>query len=212
MAFEVGLIVLGVLAGLAVDNWRQDVAERDRAREVLALVAAELARNRESFSSILPYHESLRDSLTVLTTDATRGKPLAYSDFDRAAPRGFEPRLASVTAWSLAQNAGILSHLDLEVLQAVSTAYQHQDFLNGKLNRLEANLYEAANQDPSHFVGLAVSLRWLVGDIVIQERSLVERTIPEALRTLRRTGIVPRDGRRSSHRAGPAAPPSSQPR
>lgn len=104
---------------------------------MLALVASELAEDRLRISARLPYPRSVADPMSALSERALRGEPFSYRELRRAAPNGFAPVLLSTTAWELARTADVLRHLDLEVMQAVSTAYEHQSFYLGKWDHLE---------------------------------------------------------------------------
>lgn len=191
---EVGLIVVGVILGLTVDNLRQAASDRARAREVLELIATELAENRARLASRLAYHETIGDSLRALAGRALGNQPITFGDMDRAMPEGVAPVLLSSTAWELAKASEALRHLDLRVLTAVSTAYQRQAFLQGKHDQVGANFYQAVNQDPDQFRGNIVAMRNLVGDVVFTERDLLEQDIPRALEAIAKSGVRPRAG------------------
>lgn len=142
---EVGLIVVGVILGLTVDNLRQAAADRARAREVLELIATELADNRARLAS-RAYHETIGDSLGALAGRALGNQPISFGDMDRAMPEGMAPVLLSSTAWELAKASEALRHLDLRVLTAVSTAYERQAFLQGKHDQAGANFYQGSTR------------------------------------------------------------------
>jgi hypothetical protein len=117
---EVVSVVFAVLVALAVDEVRQDHAERKQAQEARAAVLTELASNRGELRRTEPGLDSLSARLDAIDEAVARGThptPSALRidlpDFSRA-------------AWETAQMTQATAHLPLDWLIRVSKAYETQ--------------------------------------------------------------------------------------
>lgn len=174
---EVFLIVLGVLLGMAVNEWRVSRANNTLAERSLEQIKAELVFNQEQVESIVDYHTSIRDSLMLMANGVFQGEEgLGYEDLSRAIPNGFGVPFLQRSAWDLAHQTGATSYMAYKPARALSLYYNFQDFLKGKLERISDNLYSATSMDPVHVNGLIVSLGLLANDLVIQENEMIEMT------------------------------------
>ena len=172
---EVVLIVLGVLLGLAANEWRVNLGRQAETRLALRRIRNEVATNTEQLRSAAPVHAAMGDSLGGLAGAimAGRGQPDGLFRLRRAFPNGFSTPLLERTAWDVALRTGTAAHMDHDTLLLLSRYYALLDFCQQKLNRVPENLYLAVNTDPAHWRGLILALAMVTGDIAIQEQRLV---------------------------------------
>lgn len=172
---EVFLIVLGVLLGMAVNEWRINRSNEALAERSLEQIKAEIIYNQEQIERIVEYHSSLSDSMMSLANKVFMGETnIAYEDLRGAMPQGFGVPLLQSSAWDLAHQTGATSYMDYRPARSLSLYYNFQSFVKGKLERISDNLYSAPSMDPATVKGLTVSLALLANDLVIQEREMLE--------------------------------------
>ena len=189
LLLEAALIVLGVLLGLTLNQWRETRNDDQRAALALRQIEDEIRYNLAQVESSLPNHQAFRDSVGVML-QRFREHPEILNGFTiftiRSNFTGFKAPLLQTTAWQLAQNTGTINHFDYEQAAELSKLYAQQAFYQKKLDRLSENFYVASNMDPSHMMGLATALFIVTNDILIQERRLTKR-YPEMLEKLANT-------------------------
>lgn len=114
-AFEAGLIVVGLIGALALNDWH-DRRQRDQSvRDALASIRIELQSNLTSIVEVIKFNENL---MGVLTESAKTGKP--YMDRIVA---GMD---LSTTAWDAARDAGISNDIPFPILMVLGRAYTSQ--------------------------------------------------------------------------------------
>ena len=139
--FESALIVFGILAGLAVNEWQ---AGRDRAAhaaDVLSTIRSEVESNLTLLDEANAYNAAIVAKLRDLV--AAKSKTIPPGTY----PHGLmsKPQLVSA-AWTSAQTAGVLNDLPIETVLLLGRAYESQrDYLN-EISTLLNNLYAAALQ------------------------------------------------------------------
>jgi hypothetical protein len=173
---EVFLIVLGVVLGLAANEWRVASRQRRDAEDLLEQIASEIRRNQTQIQEIVAYHEAVAETLRALLLKADRepGFSISYVEMHEAMPRGFVVPLMATDAWQLARTTGAVRHMDRQIALTLARLYAAQAFYQKKLDRIGDNLYIARNMDPEAVRGLVLALGALANDIVIQERRLLE--------------------------------------
>ncbi|MBN2171945.1 MAG: hypothetical protein JW819_11570 [Candidatus Krumholzibacteriota bacterium] len=168
---EVFLIVLGVLLGLAANEWRVERDNHQRAKSALDYISRELDVNRQQIAGLIDYHRALNDSLTALTAGGAAS--VTFDDLRRAMPQGFAVPLIQSNAWDVARSTGAVENMELRTAILLSRVYDLQDFYRGKLERVADNLYLAGNLDVERSDRLAFALRNLANDIVLHEEDLL---------------------------------------
>lgn len=153
MVAEVALIVVGLAGAFAVDEWREDHAQRTRAAAVLERIATEIRRNRDQIEGLVDYHTDGAAALQPLAERALAGGAVTYEELAEALPRLFATPLLSSSAWELAKSTGVLSVVELEVADGLARLYDDRAFLQGRLDRIGSNVYEAGNQQPRQHGG-----------------------------------------------------------
>ncbi|MDZ7401151.1 MAG: hypothetical protein ONB37_13395 [candidate division KSB1 bacterium] len=175
LLIQVVLIVIGVLLGLAANEWRVARAEKAQAKNALRYIKDELQRNKEHVAKILPYHTKLSDTLKVFAATLSMNKrKLSFSDLYRAMPSGFGIPLLEKTGWQLANQTGAIDHMDYDLAVSLSKLYAVQDFIQAKYLKVGDNFYVAGNINLKDMSGLIISLALLANDILINEQELSE--------------------------------------
>lgn len=103
-------VLLGVLAAFAVDEWRQQRAERERARVALANITREISANRDHLQQVIVANEAREadESASEVAQDYAVGWGLRS------------------TAWEVARSTGAIDALDYETVLSLSALYQFQ--------------------------------------------------------------------------------------
>jgi type II secretory pathway pseudopilin PulG len=139
--FESALIVFGILAGLAVNEWQAGRDRAARASDVLSTIRSEVESNLKLLDEANAYNAEIVAKLRALV--AAKSKTIPPGTY----PHGLmsKPQLVSA-AWTSAQTAGVLNDLPIETVLLLGRAYESQrDYLN-EMSTLLNNLYAGALQ------------------------------------------------------------------
>lgn len=114
-------VVLSILLALAVDEWAANRDFAELADQSLSIFEQEIVQNRDRVADGLPYHGGIRDLLgqMILT-------PPPVVDL-RSIMQGLEAPVLLNTAWETALATGALTHMDFEVVRALSLTYSIQE-------------------------------------------------------------------------------------
>jgi hypothetical protein len=183
--FECGLIVVSVVIGLAVNNWREAAQERHRLEEVRAFFTEELKANRAQLASqdYAPLHKKLAQAWTKL---ANLPSPTP-SDRDAAwetAATGMHPFQPRDAVWTTFVHGPMLERMTPRELLGLAEIYRAQDNLR-QLNqslRDELLLPSAQFDSPAFIRSQANVTRMTLNDITYAEAQLLE-LYDQALRT-----------------------------
>ena len=131
--FEFGLIIVGALLALALDDWRENAERAERDRVVLELVSTEMAANRSLLETGSTYHE---DMMGPITESAAR----MVSDNVFSVPEGWtgvQPILLTRSAFDLAVNSGVLARMPADASLALSQVYEAMDDAERRRNNIQ---------------------------------------------------------------------------
>src|SRR5262249_4257190 len=119
---EVALISISVFLGLAAEQWRQSMHDRDLAREALRRFRSEIATNRKAVADVKDYHAEMRKRIEAyLAADAAARKSIDVG------MRGIQPVTFEHTAWDLAIATQSLTNIDRGLAFDLSRIYSAQD-------------------------------------------------------------------------------------
>lgn len=124
------LLIGSILLALAVDEWAEDRDYAELANQSLAIFQREILQNRARLEDSRPYHGGIRDLLAQM-----RVTPGVSADARRVM-EGLEPPVLLNTAWETALATGALTHMDFEIVSALSLTYSIQETFEDR-NRLE---------------------------------------------------------------------------
>lgn len=121
--FESVLIVLSVLVGLALNEWRELRAERARAETALVNFRRELAENLATLERRQPKHAALAERLQRAAEQDRPGET-AFASFRQLMPEGgLDNAPLRDAAWETALSTGALRLLDYEPAALLSETY-----------------------------------------------------------------------------------------
>lgn len=118
-------VVASILLALAVDEWAQNKEYADLADQSLGIFEREIRQNRARIEDQAPYHMGIRDLLGQL-----RSMPESRMEI-ASVMEGLTPPVLLDTAWETALATGVLTHMEFDVVSALSLTYSIQeDFEN----------------------------------------------------------------------------------
>ena len=123
-------VVGSILMALAVDEWSQNRDFAELADQSLGIFEREITQNRARMEDVAPYHQGIRDLLAQM-----RMMPEGSMDV-RSIMEGLTPPVLLSTAWETALATGALTHMDFEVVSALSLTYSIQESFEDR-SRLE---------------------------------------------------------------------------
>jgi hypothetical protein len=128
LAIESVLIVLSVVVGFIVTEWRQAQENEEMAASARESVLTEIRQNRELVQDARAYHVALRDTLASLQDPSpeTVGK-IVTSGVDGTRGGFVSPAEVVATAWKTAQTTGAIRHMDFSASRTLARAYEKQD-------------------------------------------------------------------------------------
>jgi len=123
LAIESVLIVLSVILGFLVTEWRQTQENEARATSAKESVLAEITENYRQVTNAQAYHTMMRDSLQAYRDSSYQSvRKLVFRHqgiFDTAEPQS--------VAWMTAQSTEAMRLLSFDTVKTLSYAYQHHD-------------------------------------------------------------------------------------
>ena len=136
-AFEAGLIVLGLVGALLVDEWRTTRERSARVQSALASIRAELEANRTAIAEAITNHQTV---ITKLRVASDTGEIYQGSIINN-------PGFSSV-AWGAARDGAITNDIDHVTLVTLGHAYTAlSDYIDER--RVFTNyLYTNSTPDP----------------------------------------------------------------
>ncbi|MBO6504776.1 MAG: hypothetical protein JJ850_05245 [Kordiimonadaceae bacterium] len=120
--FESALIVVGIILGFIVNEWREDLQLEQKADLAMDRILQELELNREAVAGVLPYHEQIAGDLKALLENPPQ-KPLMDTFLQEVAPNGVGDLLLLDTAWKTANGRDSLAPFDFSAVQQLADVY-----------------------------------------------------------------------------------------
>ena len=121
--------MLGVYLGLLANNWNNERVNKQQTEEVLQHILREVNNNEVSILESLDYFKQLRDSIHQL--DNRNALPSNFSFW-----KGLNPPLLKDASFQSASLSGVLSRLNIDLLEQLTYVYKLQDDLE-----LQSNTY-----------------------------------------------------------------------
>jgi hypothetical protein len=114
-------VVGSILLALALDNWAENRSYAELADQSLGIFEQEILRNRAGLEEVTPFHTGIRE-LLGRNLDA----PGIQVDL-RSVLEGLEAPVLLNTAWETALATGALTHMDVQIVSALSLTYSIQE-------------------------------------------------------------------------------------
>ena len=171
------LIIVSVLLAFAVDEYRDNRANRELTLRVLDGIKTEVEHNLATVEPYVPMHKTWLGALEHADVSNDRQSALdvwfaTRPSSDRETPF---PTLRR-SAWDAAVSSGALRQVDFDVAAAMADVYSMQEQLTANVKRLENGpLSSTATYDPASRRA-SVKLMWLtLADIEYAEELLAKR-------------------------------------
>lgn len=114
-------VVASILLALALDGWAENRSYAELADQSLGIFEQEIVRNRAGLEEVIPFHAGIRELL---------GRMVDAEDIEvdlRSVMEGLEAPVLLNTAWETALATGALTHMDVEIVSALSLTYSIQE-------------------------------------------------------------------------------------
>jgi hypothetical protein len=113
-------IVLSILAAFAVENWRDTNNNQLLAVRSLQIFEREIRQNLAAIEDAAPYHSGILNVVTQARVDSTQRVDV------RSVMEGLQLTPLRNAAWQTALGTGVLTHIDVETVWALSLTYSRQ--------------------------------------------------------------------------------------
>jgi hypothetical protein len=176
-SFEALLIVLSVLLGFGLSEWRQASADADLAERVQDNLRTEVGNNRLELESMLAQHLRLLEQIRAadLTDTQKSGWEVIFGEIV-ALGGGLTPPDFRQGAWDAAVSTGALRLLDYDLVADLSAIYRFQDSVDTRFTAMALG-YEPDTFRPGMQSETVQVYRWTVEEVVQTENSLLKAYI-----------------------------------
>jgi HAMP domain-containing protein len=142
--FESALIMFSILCALAINSWHTDQENKNLVHQSLLTFQREVGYNQQWVESSYPYILGVRD---VIVSTQQNNHPLGIEDFQQMIG-SIQLALLRKSTWDTAVSAGVLTHMNFELVAALSLTYGLQERVetihNDGLSEVVKNTYEMA--------------------------------------------------------------------
>lgn len=122
-------VVGSILVALGVDEWSENRDFEELAQQSLSIFEQEIVANRARLEDVAPFHQGIRDVLAQMQLGADARINV------RGVMEGLEAPVLLSTAWQTALATGALTHMEFEVVSALSLTYSIQERFASQLPR-----------------------------------------------------------------------------
>jgi type II secretory pathway pseudopilin PulG len=149
--FDMALVIVSVLLALALGNWREDREKATLTRNVLAVLAQEIATNRKAIDDMLDY----QDRMTAAFRDANLQfqKTQEFRFPEEARGRSAAVRF-SRAAYDSALTSQVLPRIGIDTVLKLSAVYAEQDAYADQLRTYANATIQTDFSDGSRYLRL----------------------------------------------------------
>ena len=138
-------IVIAIVLGFIVTEWRAAQLEKKKAKDAVYLISKEVDQNKATILAALSYYTSILEQMDTIGTENIEA-PSDLADW-----QGMNPIALQAASYKMALQAGLLSAIDFQDATAISqyytavedlhrtNAYGRQSLLMGKLQSTQEN-------------------------------------------------------------------------
>lgn len=174
---ESALIVLSVVLGLFLNEYRTSLEQRGLRRVALDNVQSEMQSNLEIVRGWLDYHRDVEARFGAALSDAASRRELIGPEgvvLWRLMPEGLVQTLPSHTAWSTLERSPIVTDVDFESLMAISRAYELQRIgAVSTVSRLKDELFSRDTVESDNLLPTLVLFHRSLQELTAQEQFLI---------------------------------------
>lgn len=175
LLLESALIVLSVLIGFALSEWRAGQADRERAAAALENFRREINVNLAELERVHPTHVRFVERLAGAIESGTGEWETGFDAFVALMPEGaFDTRTLREAAWETAVSTGALRLLDYEVATLLSDTYLVQAKLALTLQLMADRFSDESNFDPQRRNAMVRVHHRVMDDLASQEKYLID--------------------------------------
>ncbi len=140
---EISAIVIGVLLGFTVNEWRENRNNRKIADNVLETIAAEMSYNHNQIVNSFDYYYAILEKIdSVAAIDRERARSMYGYEIEGW--RGAMPPMLRSSAYQMALMTGIIKDIPFESANKLSNVYTIQSILE----KLDDAMIVNFSQDP----------------------------------------------------------------
>ena len=158
-------VVLGILLALMINNWNESIKEKKALSIAKTQIIQELVNNHYECIKIIDIQQKRNNFFTVYTDSIEKYSGLSYS-LAQLPFQGVNIPTISRTAWDATNYSGIISKIDFEELQMLTSLYQMQSIFTNVQNQLIAIVYGNNMYSPESLSSTFYSLKRLNDDFV----------------------------------------------
>ncbi|MEO1013969.1 MAG: hypothetical protein AAFX08_02160 [Pseudomonadota bacterium] len=178
--FESGLIVIGVVLGFIVNEWREGRAAAAEAARSLDRIVAEIELNRSRIKRILPYHQRVAAELadfdySTLANEEGVQTILVEALFGDIATEGVGDLILQDEAWRTALEQDALAAADFSTLTRIASLYELTlSGPNASWRAIIDQIDEQASFTPAETVPALKRMTLKYQNLVAQEKYVLE--------------------------------------
>jgi hypothetical protein len=174
LALESVLIVLSVVLGFLVTEWRQANENEALARTAQQSVLSEIQDNYRRVRRARRYHETMSDTLRGV--DAIETASRIISEGFQGQSGVANPATVQSAAWDMAQSTGAVRHMAWEDVNALAQTYTRQELYDRQIDWFGRALFDTATDEgPDGLAASTPGFLPVINQFAAQEQQLLAR-------------------------------------
>jgi hypothetical protein len=172
LVFESALVVLSIVLGFTVSEWRQASADRDLATRMLRNVRTEIEHNLARIEARLPRHQKMIAG--IASADVSDSRMSAWDVIFAKLKEhggGLDVAVLPEAAWDAAVSTGALRLIEYDIAAALSEIYGGQALLMRAVDHLFDSYQPAIFEAGKQREGVQM-FHWLLIEIEGSERAV----------------------------------------
>ncbi len=158
-------VILGILLAFMINNWHESIKEKKALQIAKTQIVQELVKNHHECMKVIDIQEKRNDFFRVYGDSIEKYTNMGYS-LAQLPFQGVNIPTISRTAWDATNYSGIISNIDFEELQILTSVYQMQNIFADVQNQLIAIVYGNNMYSPESLSSTFHSLKRLNDDFV----------------------------------------------
>jgi hypothetical protein len=145
------LIVFSVLLALFLTEHINKLHDREKTKNLLKSIAAELNHNKKSLQEMQDYNLIVFSKIDSVLVDKKLQKKLIPKDefhLEVIAPDGIQYRFLDNDAWAIGKNNNIISKIDIGTVSILTKVYENQDRIAKIEDEVAKVIFDRASRDP----------------------------------------------------------------
>lgn len=174
LALESVLIVLSVVLGFLVTEWRQANENEALARTAQQSILSEIEDNYRRVRRAHRYHETMSDTLSGIDSIGTAARIISEGFQGQSGVAN--PAAMQSAAWDMAQSTGAIRHMEWADVNALAQVYTRQDFYDRQIDWFGRALFDTAtDKGPDGLAESTPGFLPIINQFASQEQQLITR-------------------------------------